>query len=131
MSLKMIQKYAHRYINLKIGLIGALIMGSIVFIINMEHGWFLSTTAALKQGLYTFFFGGIIVKLLEYLLRKVTNPYLSIPVSVLVISGFTSLLVYGVHSIKGTPEPMLSTIPTLLMAPPGFLFLALRFKKKG
>jgi hypothetical protein len=131
MSLKMIRKYAHRYINLKIGLIGALIMGSIVFIINMEHGWFLSTTAAMKQGLYTFFFGGIIVKLLEYLLRKITNPYLSIPVSVLVISGFTSLLVYGIHSLKGTPEPLLSTIPTLLMAPPGFLFLALRFKKKG
>lgn len=130
MVLKTIPKYAYKYINPKIGLIAALIMGSIVFIINMKHGWFLSTTAAFKQGIYTFFFSGFIVKLLEYLVKKIKNPYLSIPASVLVISGFTSLLVYAVHSLKGTPEPLLSTVPTILMAPPGFLVLAIRFKRK-
>lgn len=130
MLLKSIQNYIHKFINLKVGLIGALVMGGIVFLVNMKHGWFLSSTAALKQGLYTFLFGGIIVRLLEYLLIKIKNPYLSIPISVIFISAFTSMLVFLVHSLKGTPEPLLSTYPTILMAPPGFLFLAIRFKKR-
>ena len=105
-------------------------MGGLVFFINLEHGWVLSAIAGLKQGFYTFFFGGIIVKLLEFSLMKIKNSYLSIPVSVFAISILASLLVYMVHSTKGTPEPFLSTIPTLLMAPPGFLILALRFKRE-
>lgn len=130
MVLNIISKYIYKYINIKVGLIGALIMGSIVFAVNMKHGWLLATTAGLKQGLYTFLFSGIIVKLLDYLVKKIKNPHLSIPISVLAISGFTSLLVYLVHSLKGTPEPFLSTLPTILMAPPGFLFLAKRTKRE-
>ncbi|MCK5279223.1 MAG: hypothetical protein KAK04_11800 [Cyclobacteriaceae bacterium] len=128
--MKITSKFVNKYINLKIGLIGALIMGGIVFIINLEHGWFLSTTAGLKQGLYTFFFGGIIIKLLEHLLLQIKNPYMAISLSVSVISVFTSLLVFLVHSLKGTPEPFLSTVPTILMAPPGFLVLAIKFRRE-
>ncbi|MCK5105633.1 MAG: hypothetical protein KAR17_22570 [Cyclobacteriaceae bacterium] len=128
--MKITSKSVNKYINPKIGLIGALIMGGIVFIINLEHGWFLSTTAGLKQGLYTFFFGGIIIKLLEHLLLQIKNPYMAISLSVSVISVFTSLLVFLVHSLKGTPEPFLSTVPTILMAPPGFLVLAIKFRRE-
>ncbi|MCK5467198.1 MAG: hypothetical protein KAI99_01770 [Cyclobacteriaceae bacterium] len=128
--MKITSKFVNKYINLKIGLIGALIMGGIVFIINLEHGWFLSTIAGLKQGLYTFFFGGIIIKLLEHLLLQIKNPYMAISLSVSVISVFTSLLVFLVHSLKGTPEPFLSTVPTILMAPPGFLVLAIKFRRE-
>ena len=105
-------------------------MGGIVFFINLDHGWTLSTIAGLKQGIYTFFFGGIIVKLLEYSVLKIKNKALSIPVSVISISLFTTYLVFLVHSLRGTPEPFLSTIPTIIMAPPAFLVLAIRFKKK-
>ncbi|MCK5370889.1 MAG: hypothetical protein KAQ62_20135 [Cyclobacteriaceae bacterium] len=128
--MKITSKSVNKYINPKIGLIGALIMGGIVFIINLEHGWFLSTIAGLKQGLYTFFFGGIIIKLLEHLLLQIKNPYMAISLSVSVISVFTSLLVFLVHSLKGTPEPFLSTVPTILMAPPGFLVLAIKFRRE-
>ena len=34
--------------------------------------------------------------------------------------GFT----YLVHSLKGTPEPFLSTLPTMVIAPPAFVWLA-------
>ena len=129
--LTIINRFVHKYINLKVGLAGAIVMGAIVFFINFKHGWYLSTFAGLKQGLYTFFFGGIIVKLLEVLLVKIKRPSLTIPVSVILISGLTSVLVFFIHSLKGTPEPFLSTVPTILMAPPGFLFLALKFKKSS
>ena len=103
-------------------------MGGIVFFINLEHGWMLSTTAGLKQWIYTFFFGGIIIKLLEQLLSKFGNKFVSILFSVIVVSIVTILLIFFVHNLKGTPEPFLSTIPTILMAPPGYLVLALKFK---
>lgn len=124
-----VSTYLTKYIDLKVGFFGALLMGGLVFFINLEHGWILSTVAGLKQGFYTFFFGGIIVKLLEYLLLQIKNPYLSVPLSVVAISLLTILLVFIVHSTKGTPEPFLSTIPTIIMAPPGFVFLALRFNR--
>ena len=58
------------------------------------------------------------------------NIHFHILLSVALISSLTSVLIYAVHSLKGTPEPFLSTVPTLLMAPPGFFVLALKFKKE-
>ena len=104
-------------------------MGSIVFLINLDHGWEDSLIAAIKQWAYTFLFGGIIIKLLEQLIIKVKRRQLAIAISVTSVSLITTLLVFIVHSLKGTPEPILSTVPTILMAPPGFLILALRFQK--
>lgn len=111
------------------GLAGAFIMAGIVFLINLPHGWALSTIAGLKQWIYTFFFGGVIIRLLEYALSVKANKYVSISLSVVSISILTVILVFMVHSMKGTPEPLLSTIPTMIMAPPGFLALAIKFKK--
>jgi len=122
--------YIQKFINLKFGLIGAFLMGGIVFIINLEHGWQLSAIAGLKQWMYTFLFGGVIIRLLEYLLSITKSWKRNRLFSVAIISTFTSLLVFFVHSLKGTPEPLLSTIPTILMSPPGFLYLATKFEKK-
>lgn len=111
------------------GLAGAFLMGGVVFWINLDYGWWPAATAGLKQWLYTFFFGGMIIKLLEQSLKKLNNPYLSISISVLFVSTITTFLVFLVHNLKGTPEPFLSTVPTMIMAPPGFLILALKFNK--
>jgi len=105
-------------------------MGAIVFFINLEHGWQASTVAGIKQWAYTFLFGGVIIKLLEKLLEKFENKLVGLLISVSVISAITIILVLSIHNLKGTPEPFLSTIPTIIMAPPGFLVLALRFQKK-
>jgi len=105
-------------------------MGGIVFFINLDHGWTASTIAGLKQWIYTFLFGGAIIRLLEYTIDKTKNIQCNILISVFLISALTSALIYAVHSLKGTPEPFLSTVPTLLMAPPGFFVLALKFKKE-
>jgi hypothetical protein len=47
-------------------------------------------------------------------------------VATIIVSAVTIMLVYGVHSMKGTPRPFESTLPTIIMAPPGFLALAIR-----
>ena len=121
--------YIRKYINVRFGLIGALIMGGIVFYINVDHGWWPASTAALKQAAYTFFLGGAIIRLLEFMLQKTEGTAIGVILSILTVTVVTSMLVYILHSMKGTPEPFLSTVPTLIMAPGGFTVLAIKFKK--
>lgn len=121
-----ILKFLNRFINLKMGFAGAIVMGGIVWFINMSYGWWPATTAALKQAAYTFIFGGILIKILDTITMKIQNRYLAVAIATLTVSTVTILLVYGVHSMKGTPRPFESTLPTIFMAPPGFLALAIR-----
>lgn len=120
----------NRFINIKMGFAGAVIMGAIVWIINMDFGWWPATTAALKQAAYTFLFGGILIKILDTITMKIKNRIVAITVATLLVSGLTIILVYLVHSMKGTPRPLESTLPTIIMAPPGFLSLAIRKRWK-
>jgi hypothetical protein len=120
-----------RFINLKMGLAGAFIMGGIVWFINMGFGWWPATTAALKQFAYTFLLGGILIKILDTIAVRISNRYIAVIVASISVSVFTIILVYIVHSMKGTPRPFESTLPTIAMAPPGFLALAIRKRWKS
>lgn len=131
MAAKLIYKYGKKLINIKMASIGALIMGFIVFYINLDHGVLLASTAGMKQAVYTFFMGGILLRILETIAIKIENPYIAIPTAVLVTSVLTICLVYSVHSMKGTPKPFESTIPTILTAPIGFLIVAARGRRKN
>jgi len=112
------------------GLAGALIMGAIVWFINMGYGWWPATTAALKQAAYTFLFGGILIKILDTIASRIRNRYVAVISATLFVSVITIILVYIVHNLKGTPRPFESTLPTIIMAPPGFLALAIRKRLK-
>ncbi len=123
-------EFLNRFINLKMGLAGAIVMGAIVWFINMSYGWWPATTAAMKQAAYTFLFGGILIKILDTIAIKIENRYLAVATATLAVSITTIILVYLVHSLKGTPRPFESTLPTIIMAPPGFLALAIRNRIK-
>ena len=113
------------------GAAGALIMGIIVVWINISHWPVQALTAGLKQAAYTFLFGGMIIKLLETITLRINNKTAAIIIAVLVTSLVTIGLVYFVHSLRGTPKPFESTLPTIILAPPGFLVLSIRKKNKG
>ena len=102
------------------GIAGAIVMASVVFGINYygTHNAWGATTAALKQGTYTFFFGGVIMKMSERLATGVHRRMLAL-VAACVIPSLVSLsLTFGVHSMKGTPKPVQSTIPTAIFVIP-------------
>jgi len=122
--------FLNRFINIKMGLAGAFVMGAIVWLINMGYGWWPATTAALKQAAYTLLFGGILIKILDTIAVKIKNRYLAIATATILVSVITIILVYIVHHLKGTPRPFESTLPTMIMAPPGFLALAIRKRYK-
>ena len=129
-SLSDLRALGARHIDPAIAWRGALLLGSVVYWINLEHGALAALPAALKQATYTFFVGGFITRLSENIAvsvkRKVTALFLAVLVPSTIAIGLTLLL----HQLKGTPEPYRSVIPTLLMGPPTFLWWGAR-KRAG
>ena len=115
-----------KYIDIPTATAGALLMGVIVAVINRKFGFWPASTAALKQAAYTFFFGGTLTKLLYYIQGRIPGKFASVFFSVIIITTITVILVYIVHNLRGTPMPLESTVPTAILAPLGFSFLAYR-----
>jgi hypothetical protein len=109
-----------KYIDFKMGLIGAGVMAAIVFGINYyaAHELFGATTAALKQGIYTAIFGGIIMRLSGYFATRIRNRIAALAAAMVIPSAIAISLTLGVHNMKGTPKPVESTIPTALFVVP-------------
>ena len=112
------------------GLIGAIVMGTIVFFINFDHGIVPGLTAALKQAVYTFLAGGTMMRITENIASYFNRDLPSIFFAVLTPTLIAVTLTYILHSIKGTPEPINSTIPTIILAPWGFLWWAMRKRRQ-
>ena len=112
------------------GLVGALFLGSIVLFINLDYGFNAAWPAAVKQGVYTFFAGGFLMRFTENLSIKWENKITSYFLAVLIPVTISVLLTFGVHSLKGTPEPWLSTLPTVILSPPGFFWWAYKKRNK-
>jgi len=128
--LKRIRATLDANIDYRGAIVGATLLGGIVFRLNYAHGVSLATTAALKQATYTFFVAGFIVKNNEKLARKGANAAVSLLLAAAVSSCIAVTLTFLVHSLKGTPEPLLSTMPTALIGPPGFLILGWRARRR-
>jgi hypothetical protein len=109
-----------KYADFKMGLIGACVMAAIVFGVNYfaTHELYGATTAALKQGIYTAIFGGIIMRLSGYFATRIKNRFTALAAAMIIPSVIAISLTFFVHSMKGTPEPVGSTIPTAIFVIP-------------
>ena len=70
------------------------------------------------------------MRITENIASYFTSNFISIFLAVLIPTVIAVTLTYLLHSLKGTPEPINSTIPTVLIAPWGFLWWALRKRKQ-
>jgi len=129
--IKRIKTLMDRYIDYKAACMAAVLLGAIVFSINYKHGGAPATTAAMKQMAYTFFVAGLITRNNARLAVRGENTARSLGFAVSVSSMLAVGLTFGVHSLRGTPEPLLSTLPTLCLAPPGFFALGLRERRNA
>ena len=118
-----------RYFDLRMGLVGAGFMALVVLFVNIHHGFIAALPAMLKQGLYTFLAGGFMMRMTENLALS-TGKKSAYLLSVGIPSLIAVSLTYLLHSLKGTPEPLWSTVPTLLLGPPGFWWWSYR-KRRG
>lgn len=115
-----LSSFGSKFIDYKMGFMGAGVLAVIVFGINYHDSsdWHGAATAALKQGIYTFFFGGIIMRGCEYLATRIRKQALALAAAMIIPSAVSLGLTYGVHSLKGTPKPVESTIPTAVFVIP-------------
>ena len=120
----------NKYFDPKMGFGGGLFLATIVFFINSDHGVSEALIAALKQGLYTFLAGGTMMRISENLSIRFKPASLSILAAVIIPTLMAVTFTFIIHSAKGTPEPLNSTIPTMVFAPFGFLWWALRKRKQ-
>ena len=106
----------NRFLDVRMGLLGAISMGLIVYFINSDHGIIAASIAAMKQGLYTFFFGALFVKMAENMAVHFSDRARAVLIGGIVPAILTSVLTFVLHAIKGTPEPFNSTIPTMILS---------------
>jgi hypothetical protein len=126
--IKRVLNYGSRYVDYRMGMIGSLVMAIVVFSINyfgkrtpleyQDNIMFWSAVAALKQATYTFFFGGVIMKGAERLATEITKRGLALVLACILPSLVSITLTFTMHSMKGTPRPLESTIPTLFFVLP-------------
>ena len=132
--------YGKRYVDYRMGMIGALVMAIVIFSINyfgkripleyQDDLLFWSIIAALKQGTYTFFFGGVIMRGAERFATEVTNRGLALVLACIIPSLVSITLTFIMHSLKGTPRPLESTIPTLFFVFPSTAIWGYMRRKK-
>jgi hypothetical protein len=118
-----------RHVDVNTAWKAALFLGLIVYAINFSHGAMAALPAALKQAMYTFFVAGFILRLCEKLSVDSSLGMMALPLAVLIPSSIAIGLTYLMHSLKGTPEPFYSTVPTILMSFPSFGIWAWRSQK--
>lgn len=112
----------NEFLDLRMGLMGALFMGSLVFWINHDHGYDEALIAGLKQLSYTFFFGGLFIKMAENIATTRKNRWWGVFIGGFAPMVLTAVMTYTVHTMKGTPEPFNSTIPTIVFGWMSFTF---------
>lgn len=117
-------------IDLRMAFAGSAVMGTLVWAINAGDDATLALVAAAKQVGYTFFFAGFVMRLCERLARQLEPRSRALWLGFLVPSLLAVGLTYGVHSLRGTPRPLLSTLPTLLLGPPSFLIWSRRHRAR-
>lgn len=125
-------KLLKKYIDFRMGLYGALFMGIIVWCVNYfgtGDVWG-ATTAAIKQAVYTLLFGGIIMRLCERLAVKIKKAWIAIALACIIPSFIAISLTFTVHSMRGTPKPLASTIPTALLVTPATVVWAVMKRRK-
>lgn len=119
----------HRYVDLRMSWVAASFMAGVVFVVNLGHGPGPASVAAAKQGLYTAVASGFLLRLCQRLAAGPGPDLAALAKAVAAPSVLAILLTFGVHNLKGTPEPLASTVPTMLVVPPGFLLWALRKRR--
>ena len=130
--LKRLFHFGSRYIDYRMAIAGATVMSVIVFTVNYSGTGNLpwSLVAAAKQGAYTFFFGGFIMRTCERLAVRIRKPFPALLAATLIPAVMAITFTFMVHSLKGTPRPVASTIPTALLIVPSTLLWGIRKRRQ-
>jgi len=116
--------------NHVLGQLGAVTMGLVVGNVNKGHGLLMATIAGIKQYCYSATIAALLIhsqpKIYDHF-RKHDNHSVRPHIwSVAIPTIATIISTYVLHTLKGTPETINSTIPTAILAPIGYTILHTR-----
>jgi hypothetical protein len=114
------------WIDLRAGTAGGLVMGGAVGLANATHGLAGALTAGGKQALYTLLIGGLLARMCTRLSERPGPRHRVGAIAVTATGVLTLTLVFLLHSLRGTPDPVISTGVVACIAVPGFVFLSWR-----
>ena len=121
-ALRQLKDFGARYIDYSMAWKGALFLAVCAWLINLPHGPVAALPAALKQATYTYFVAGFVTRLCERIAVRIERRSLALFAAVMIPSSIALGLTLLLHTLKGTPEPLRSVVPTLLTAPPAFFW---------
>lgn len=105
-----VKLWLRKQLNMKMGIIAGLCTGSIVYYINLKHGYYIAFTAFLKQFAYNFFMAGFNSSLCERLAKSISNSWQAIIFASVVPASIAFGGIYSVHYFLNTPNPLASTL---------------------
>ena len=115
--------------NFKLASIGAILMGSMVFLSQLENGVYPASTAATKQFFYTFIVSSILIAIVETIVTAKQNSLHPAFYGVMAAWAFTTIMSSVLHLLKGTHDPLNAILINIILAPPGLIFVAFRKKR--
>lgn len=136
MPTKKIKKYYNslwsffnKHINIKMGVLSGIITGSIVFAININHGFWPAFASFWKQFVFNVFMAGYNTKTCEKLAKYITDNTLSLIGASIIPTIQAFIILYAIHYFGKTPEPMASTLWQAIINLFFFLFMALFYRE--
>ncbi len=118
------------WFDVRAAILGALLMSSIVALVNSPHGASAMATSGAKQFVYTFFFAGLIMRFCTWLAERPGPRARIVATAIVVPSLITVVLIYFVHSLRGTPSPIASTAAVATIAIPSFTMWSFRTRRE-
>ena len=95
-------------------------MGTASGLANIDHGALAMLTAGLKQLAYSGASSVVILSFYNNLAKRFGKTLPEELIPILVPAATTIAANYGIHNLKGTAEPLLSSMPTIITAAIGF-----------
>ena len=112
------------------GAVGGILMGSIAYYANWQHGFEQAIIPASKQFMYTLLVGGSLVKVTERISVRYEKRGLSLFLAIFTPVVISAILLTTIHALRGTPNVFQTIFYTLIAIPPGFITVAVYTRKK-
>lgn len=122
-------EWSKKYVNYKIGLMGAIGAGSIACYSNYKHGFVPSALAFGKQAVFALCVGGYNSRVCEKMARKYKSKTLSLAVATFVPTVQTGLALYIYHKCLLTPEAFKTALNISIINLPAFLIMGYYFRR--
>ncbi len=91
-------------------MIAGLVTGSIVFYINLKHGYPVALSAFSKQFVYNFLMAGFNAGICERLAKNIKNSWGAVFLATIIPTSIAFAGIFSVHYFLKTPNPLDSTL---------------------